>query len=1000
VNDVDSFSAQSSRLRRQVIIERLAGFCALAALGYLGSEWNIFLPWLVFVELALAGHPLPGIGKAIGLVLVGAIALPAWCALVLPGMQRFGRGNPSFPRVVAYFLVLLRWVTGWAPRAAPADDYSLKTERQWRVQIGMATLTIILFIAAYSLVQDWQLVMLLAALMPLLGIASFSLVAGARNEVSDGRVDRAALVILCALASFLVVVLARERTNLKAERRTTEGLKATILAHGIEGSGWNTLQRTLRLSLLAHQNAPSWLSAGILRRGVDALPIPLRTLSVKRKDTGRFEGVSEQSLIHVSSSRTGAYVAGATDKAVHVWANGSEGEIGQFDCPLLRELRFNSNESLLAAACEWGTSLRIWDMTVRRERLRVKLSDVRMIRIGPDSRFVAAIEGKVCVHFFALASRAKLATHCAEAPILGVMFARDGRRFGIARRGAGIVELEFIDLRASPTVSSKALPSSWVPISASFAVVTSPAEVTVYDWWSAQPQARVAHEGVKRAFVSTAGDRLITVGKIQKPGEYSSRDEIKVWSLPNVREESSLRVTDFDIEHIGVSENADVIAWRTAFNEASYWHIGDPNPGVVEATGPLALSADGRVLVIGSSKIEEETPSGRLWLIASDDRSTVTHHPDPAVTGVQLDTNFRQAAAFYPDHVLLFDPVSGSKSASIPEGGVIKVYFFPNGRYVATLTGQHELTLWLLARGRAEKIGRNLPRVKQECPLLFAPDGTWVAIDTCNGALQVFATAVPEKLISAHIAPYSLRDLVASSDSRLLATNDEATVTVFEIASRRKILTIPVPQWQGQGHARIAFRPNSHELVVAYTEQPDSAGGALLSAFTNNQRVAVWDVDHGREVAVFTLQRFIEPPDLITFNRDGTHLALANAFSDGPLEIWRLTDPVLQLTIEEDPASVVFSDDSQYLITESGGTLRVWTTDSGDEVDRLPLTDARAGVVFGRYVVTFSKSQGVRRWLIKPRDLIAAGCARLDPQIEDPSASSLSTCPRHGQSSR
>ena len=74
-----------------------------------------------------------------------------------------------------------------------------------------------------------------------------------------------------------------------------------------------------------------------------------------------------------------------------------------------------------------------------------------------------------------------------------------------------------------------------------------------------------------------------------------------------------------------------------------------------------------------------------------------------------------------------------------------------------------------------------------------------------------------------------------------------------------------------------------------------------------------------------------------------------------------------------------FVADGSALFTVSQGIAHVWSTENGDEIDRLP--DAESGMLSGSYAVTASSGRGLRRRLIESKALIAAACARLERGI-------------------
>ncbi|MBY5883973.1 hypothetical protein HFN46_33235 [Rhizobium leguminosarum] len=892
-----------------------------------------------------------------------AFALVGWWVLLAPSF-RPSSGHPSFERVIALLPRILKLGGGSSISVDLTAPRPSKTKLEWRIQVMMTMLSVLTFIAVSYLLGDWLSVLLLAMVTPILGIASIRL-ASAQTAPSAERAESIILNVTGVAALALIVALGWVRTDANRERLAANSLRAAVSAFGIEGNGNDDLLRSLRLSIAAHKDNPIWLSAQSLRNDVDRLPTPAGRISASK--VGPLGIDNEERLESVSASRTGAYVAGASGESVRIWKKGSNKEIIRFDCAGLRTpLLFSPEDSHIAAACSQG--LLLWDIAGRKELFKQPSADLTMIRFAPESHYLATVEGTRCVNLFDVVALAKLASYCLDTPVVGMTFTRDGQYLAIAR-DSGTIRTDFVALKP-PYISVTDVPASWQPVSASFAIISA-AGVGIYDWGSSQPRMRIAAEAVTRAVVGAAGDRLMTVRNVADTG---SEKIIDVWRLTDGQSIGSLACGS--LAQIETNEAATAAVWRSESSDAQYWQIGDTAATVVTYNaGAVGLSADGTLLVSASTEDRNDIAAGTLWSVGGSDKSAASGVSYSKAAEIGLDQGSTKIVASFADHVLLLDPRNGSPITSTPAADAKQVSVSTNGSYMAIVTSKGDLTVWSISPGPPTKIDRDLPHADPLSVPLFAPDAAWLAVDTGQGEVRVLTIPGGNPIIRWPFAPKYCSQRSTSSDSKLLAVNDCKNITIFDIAKKQQTLSISVPQWQGEGSATIGFRPGSHQLVVAYAEKPASTQEAFAMLLGNPQRIAVWDVDQHRKLATFR-QESSDQPHHIEFSRDGTRVALPVR----PIEIWNLDrGKVQQTTIGEGTRSLAFSNDGRSLFTVSDrGTAHLWDIASGTEIDRLRATNLSTGMLLGSQAVTLSDSGEVRRWLIDPQALIAAGCARFD----------------------
>jgi WD40 repeat protein len=965
---ISAIKAAIRRPRTRMLLERAIGLLMLAALAY--WAWAEFVTFVTIVYLVAIGiiEDWRALLEDAVIGVFGAVALVAWWTLLLPGKRRSSQSIPSFGQLVFGLAVLLKTVAGWPVRIATMNPSMEDGKTRWYVRSIIVLLT-----AAASMIAcaaaSWLVRSALAALMPLLGIMSCRLATAVPSVGPETRLERAVAASALGLLSLFVLFAAWQYERIDSEQRTAEALKAAIVAGGIGGGGWNDLQEVLQLSIFAQETSASRLSAETLRRAIDALPV--RTASVNSRQP-------DAEITQIALSPTGALIAAATREDVRIWAKATGDEIGRFACEYFRAFAFSPNDSVVAAACGSQT-LVVWDIGARGALFQAPVSNPSRLQISPDSRYIATIDDRNCVELFSIPNHSTLGRRCAESATIDVMFERAGSHVAIARKGDP-VSLEFLDLASSPPTASTDAPPAWNPANEAFVHLTGPNEATAFSWRSGQAIKKIDHTNLFRAHVSAAGDRLITVGRAARPSPSRDRLEFKVWTLPDGAPYDSLQVDDDSVDTMIVDQDAQVVAWRNSENGAYYWKVGDKPPHFAIPTNtPIALDAAHHGLMVSSGY------SALLWSFDSGSKMALLG-PDEKVIDVQFASASR-TAVLYADHVLVLDSANGSHVAVIAKADVEEVVVAPSGDHAIVRSKDGELTLWSLSAGTAALVGLPLPRNPWRANVAFAPDSTMLVVDTGTGELQLF------NLANIAAAPVRIpfgsaydTQIAFTSDGRYLAANGAEAIIIVDVAERKQILTIPVPQWQGHGYARAAFQPESHRLVVAYTQYPRSTqeamaglGDAIMGV--SRGRLAIWDVDRKRETMRKSTDH-VQDPDLLVISQDGALAALANSLN-APIEIWDLERGALLARIEErDLETLAFSDDDKYLFTASrNGVSRTWATDTGVELDRLPVTNLKAARLVGHYAMTAAGSGEVLRWLIDPRALLAAGCARLDPGV-------------------
>jgi WD40 repeat protein len=200
----------------------------------------------------------------------------------------------------------------------------------------------------------------------------------------------------------------------------------------------------------------------------------------------------------------------------------------------------------------------------------------------------------------------------------------------------------------------------------------------------------------------------------------------------------------------------------------------------------------------------------------------------------------------------------------------------------------------------------------------FSSDGHRLATCYEEGTVKVWEVDSRKELLTfkVHTLPGTSRDAAFSADGRCLASaSGDGTVQIWEVDSGKKIQEFKGQTGQVNG---VTFSPNGRRLIARRL-----------------QMVQVWDVDSGTELISFQARTSLFVASL-AFSPDGRHLA-GPGYGGGTVQMWEADTGKELATFRTMTrnliSSVAYSPDGQRLAaTSSNGTVKVWEVSSQREL--------------------------------------------------------------------
>jgi WD40 repeat protein/serine/threonine protein kinase len=274
-------------------------------------------------------------------------------------------------------------------------------------------------------------------------------------------------------------------------------------------------------------------------------------------------------------------------------------------------------------------------------------------------------------------------------------------------------------------------------------------------------------------------------------------------------------------------------------------------------------------------------------------------------------------------------------------GGVTGLAFSPDGRTLASASGDGSVKLWDAATGQTRRTFRR--HKGGVSAVAYSPDGKTLAD---GGNLEIILRDLATGA-ERWRASFGCACVAFSPDGKALAAGSvsgEGTVCLLEAATGKFL-------WQRQGHEQgpvhsVAFSPD----------------GKLFASAAEDGTVQLWDVARPGEHRA--LKGHTARVNSLAFSPDGK--TLASASHDGTVRLWDMTSGLERQALHprsQSTYAVAFSPDGKRLAL-GGWDITLWDPATGKEVSKLEVQGAIHALAFspdGKTLAGGNYGQGVVR---------------------------------------
>ncbi|MFN6536089.1 MAG: protein kinase domain-containing protein [Nostoc sp. EkiNYC01] len=353
----------------------------------------------------------------------------------------------------------------------------------------------------------------------------------------------------------------------------------------------------------------------------------------------------------------------------------------------------------------------------------------------------------------------------------------------------------------------------------------------------------------------------------------SNDKTIKVWEVRTGREIRTLRGHSQSLNSLALSNDGQILASASNDKTIKLWKVTAGREiytftGHSEQVHCLAFSNNGQILASGSND-----NTIKVWEVATGKEIRTLTAYNFLVISIALSKDGQiLASGSWGNTIKLWEVATGREICTLREHSEEAKYVaLSNDGQILASNSRDNTSMWEVATGT--KIRTLCSHSNGGRSVAFSNDGQILASASNDKTIKLWEVATGREIRSLRGHSESLDSLAFSNDGQILASsswstedwynNPIKTIKLWEVATGREILTLPVYSW-----SRVSFAFN--------------ADGQILASGNENKTIKVWEMQTGKEIC--NLDHF-DNVSSVAFSPNGSCLAAGDV--SGNIKIWQ-----------------------------------------------------------------------------------------------------------------